>query len=76
MERTGSSNNGRFDNNASPEDILEAMEPGEIYSTSTLAGKTDIAQRTTRKYLDNLAEQGRVEKQKPNATTAIWIRSD
>ncbi|GAA0678810.1 hypothetical protein GCM10009020_28990 [Natronoarchaeum mannanilyticum] len=52
------------------------MEPDEIYSTSALADKTDIAQRTTRKYLDTLAEQGRVEKQKPNATTAIWIRRD
>ncbi|MFC6727261.1 hypothetical protein ACFQDG_01185 [Natronoarchaeum mannanilyticum] len=76
MERTRSTKNGRFDNDSSPHDILEVMEPDEIYSTSALADKTDIAQRTTRKYLDTLAEQGRVEKQKPNATTAIWIRRD
>jgi len=59
-----------------PEDILRVMERGEIYSTGTLADKTSIARRTALKYLNELAEQGRIEKEMPNANTAVWIRRE
>jgi|GEM_PF-6389822 response regulator of citrate/malate metabolism len=76
MERTRNTNNGRFNNAHAPEDILRVMERGEIYSTGTLADKTSIARRTALKYLNELAEQGRIEKEMPNANTAVWIRRE
>lgn len=76
MERQRDQNNGRIESThgRTPNDILNVMDRGEHYSTSDLADKVNIPARTARHYLDQLAERGRVEKEKINATTALWIR--
>lgn len=58
------------------EDVFDAMEPLEPYTTGELADIVDAPQRTVFNYLDDLAEQGRIRKKKPNPRSAIWIRTD
>lgn len=53
--------------------MLSAHEDhGEQFSTADLADKVDIPTQIARHYLGKLAEQGRVEREKINATTAFW----
>jgi predicted ArsR family transcriptional regulator len=76
MERQRDENSGRIEatHGRTPEDILSVMDRGDHYTTHDLADKVGIPARTARHYLDKLTDQGRVEKEKVNATTALWIR--
>lgn len=76
MERARNEDNGQYSRERSPEDILRVMERGEIYNTQTIADKTDIPKRTTLRYLTELAEQGRIEREEANSKASIWIRRE
>jgi DNA-binding IclR family transcriptional regulator len=67
-------NQGRFVASISAEDLLDEMEPLEPYMTAEVAGALDIPRRTAYKYLDELADDGRVRKKKPEPRRVIWIR--
>lgn len=71
MERN--TNNGRYRNGRTAEDIIDCMSRNANHTTTQLADATGIPRRTTLKYLNELAEDGKIEKQKPNVNTAIWI---
>jgi len=73
MKRTRN-NDGQYSRDRSPKILLEEMERGEIYSTKNLADAVNIPQRTALRYLNELAEKGRVEKQMLNEKTAMWAR--
>lgn len=58
------------------EGVFDAMEPLEPYTTGELADIVGAPRRTVYNYLDDLAEQGRIRKKKPNPRSAIWIRTE
>lgn len=70
------SKNGRFESEHGliPEDVLEAMEPLEPYTTGELADELDVPRRTVYNYLEELAEKNKIRKKKPEPRRAIWIR--
>lgn len=67
---------GRFESEHGlrPKDILEEMEPLEPYTTGELAGDLDIPRRTVYNYLEDLVEEDKIRKKKPEPRRAIWIR--
>jgi predicted transcriptional regulator len=56
------------------EDVFDSMEPLEPYSTAELADDLNAPRRTVYKYLNELAEEGRITKKKPNERRVIWMR--
>jgi len=56
------------------EDVFEAMEIHDPYTTGELADKLDIPRRTAYKYLDKLADEERIIKKKPEPRRVIWMR--
>lgn len=67
---------GQYVATRSPDDVLEAMEPLEPYTTGELADKLDWPRRTVYELLTTLEEQEDVRKKKPEPRRAIWIRPD
>lgn len=69
---------GRFESEhgVTIEDVLEAMEPLEPYTTAELADMLGAPRRTVFNHLDKLAEQERIRKKKPEPRTVIWIRTE
>lgn len=69
---------GRFtsEHNITPDDIYEAMEPFEPYTSREIADKLAIPRRTAYEFLDDLADTGRIRKKKPEPRRAIWVRTD
>lgn len=67
---------GRFEpeHGKTKEDVFNAMEHFEPYTTGELADTLDIPRRTVFNYLDDLAEEGRIKKKKPEPRRVIWIR--
>ena len=67
---------GRFQSSheITAEDILDAMEPLEPYTTGELAEQLEIPRRTAYKYLESLYESDKVRKKKPEPRRVIWIR--
>lgn len=56
------------------EDVFDAMEHLEPYTTGELASELGIPRRTAYHYLENLYESGKIDKKKPEERRAIWIR--
>lgn len=69
---------GRFeaDHQVSVSDVFDAMKPLEPYTTAELAELVGAPRRTILKYLDKLAEEGKIRKKKPEPRRAIWIRNE
>lgn len=67
---------GRFeaDHGIGPEDVFNEMEIHNPYTTSELAEKLGIPRRTAYKFLEELAENDRIVKKKPNPRRVIWMR--
>jgi DNA-binding IclR family transcriptional regulator len=65
---------GRFAADRDPADVLAVMEPMEPYKIGEVIDETGWPRRTVYQVLDELADEGKIRKKKPNATTAIWIR--
>lgn len=56
------------------EDVFEAMDPLEPYTTGELADKVGAPRRTVYHYLEQLYEENRIQKKKPEPRRAIWMR--
>lgn len=67
---------GRWVGEADPDEVFGRMQPLEPYTTGELADLLDIPRRTAYKYLEELANDGRIRKKKPEPRRAIWIRSE
>lgn len=69
---------GRFvsEHGISVDDVFKSMDPLEPYTTAELAESLDVPRRTVYKYLEELAESGRIQKKKPNERRVIWMRGD
>jgi len=65
---------GRFTDSRSRDDVFEAMDIGEPYTTSELADTLGVPRRTMYNILSDLHEIGRIRKKKPEERRAIWIR--
>lgn len=65
---------GRWVGDAGPDEVFDRMEPLEPYGTGELAKNLGIPRRTAYKYLQELADEGRIRKKKPEPKHAIWIR--
>lgn len=67
---------GRFESEhgVTVEEVFEAMEEAEPYTTGELADMVGAPRRTVYNYLEELAEQDRIRKKKPEPRRAIWIR--
>lgn len=78
MPETNRNEQGRFESEhgITVEDVFEAMEPLEPYTTGELADMLSAPRRTVFKYLEELAEQERIRKKKPGPRSAIWIRAE
>lgn len=78
MQRNQRNGKGRFESEhgVTTEDVFEAMEPLEPYTTGELAKMVEVPRRTVFNYLEELAEQDRIRKKKPEPRRAIWIRRD
>lgn len=68
--------NGRFESEhgLTTDDVFERMDPLEPYTTGELAEVLDAPRRSVYNYLEQLAEEGRIRKKKPEPRRAIWIR--
>jgi predicted transcriptional regulator len=69
---------GRFEaeHEVTKDDVFEKMEPLEPYTTGELAEKADAPRRTIYHYLEELYEEGRIQKKKPEPRRAIWMRGN
>lgn len=78
MPEANRNEEGRFESEhgIAVEDVFNAMEPLEPYTTGELANMLGAPRRTVYNYLEELAEQGRIRKKKPEPKRAIWIRTD
>lgn len=56
------------------EDVYQAMDHLEPYTTGELAETLDIPRRTAYNYLESLHEEGRISKKKPEPRRVIWVR--
>lgn len=56
-----------------PQDLLDAMDVGEPYTTGELADRLSWPTRSTYHVLDGLADDGKVWKKKPDPRRAIWM---
>lgn len=76
QDQRGRNSRGRYESehDLTKEDLLDAMEPLEPYTTGELAESLGIPRRTAYNYLEDLAEHGRIRKKKPEPRRAIWIR--
>ena len=74
MSNQPRSEQGRFQRQRDPEDVLDAMDPGEPYVTSELADTLEWPRRTVYEALDELHEGERVVKKQANARAVMWIR--
>ncbi|RBI60518.1 hypothetical protein DMJ13_18695 [halophilic archaeon] len=67
---------GEFVQERKPEDVLEVIEPLEPYMTSEVADALDWPRRSAFNVLDDLADEGKIRKKKPEARRVIWIREE
>ena len=69
-------NEGRFESEhgVGIEDVFEAMEIHNPYTTGEIADELGIPRRTAYKYLETLAENDRIRKKKPEPRRVIWMR--
>lgn len=67
---------GRFTSDVGKEDIYRAMDRLEPYTTRELANRVGCSRRAALNYLDELANEERVRKKKPEPRRSIWIRED
>lgn len=76
MTQKGRAEDGRYESEhgVTPDQVLEQMEHLEPYTTSELAEATGAPRRTVYNYLEELAENDKIRKKKPNERQAIWIR--
>lgn len=67
---------GRFEKShgISKTDVFQAMEPLIPYTTGELAKVVGAPRRTVFNYLEQLHEEDRVRKKKPEPRRAIWMR--
>lgn len=56
------------------EDVFEAMDPLEPYTTGELAENVGAPRRTVYHYLEQLYEENRINKKKPDPRRVIWMR--
>jgi predicted transcriptional regulator len=66
----------RAEHEIRPEDVFDAMDSLEPYTTRELADTLDVPRRTVYNYLNELAKSGRIRKKKTEPRRAIWIRED
>lgn len=64
---------GRFAADRDPADVLAVMEPMEPYTIGEVIDATGWPRRTVFQVLDELADEGKIRKKKPNPTSAIWM---
>jgi len=76
VNQTDRNEKGRFESghDVSSEDVFEAMEIHNPYTTGELADELDIPRRTAYKYLEQLADEDRILKKKPEPRRVIWMR--
>lgn len=67
---------GRYESahGISEDDVFDAMDSHEPYTTGELAEKLDIPRRTAYKYLETLAGEDKIVKKKPEPRRAIWMK--
>lgn len=58
----------------SKEDIFEFMNQLEPYTTREIAEEFDAPRRTVYNYLEELHEEGKIRKKKPDPRSAVWFR--
>jgi hypothetical protein len=56
------------------EQVYEAMEPLEPYTTGELASLLDTTRQAIRKVLDALAGERKIRKKEPEPERVIWVR--
>lgn len=78
MPNTNRNELGQFESghDITSDDVFEAMEPLEPYTTGELSEMLGAPRRSVYNYLEKLAEQGQIRKKKPEPRRAIWIRVD
>jgi hypothetical protein len=69
-------NAGQFVKTRSPDDVYDAMNPAEPYTTGELTDVLGWPQRSVYQALDDLANAGEIRKKKTGPRQAIWIRPE
>lgn len=67
---------GQYVATRSPDEVLDAMDVLEPYTTGELAGELGWPRRTVYELLSTLEEREDVRKKKPEPRRAIWIRPE
>ncbi|POG56791.1 helix-turn-helix domain-containing protein [Haloferax marisrubri] len=66
---------GQFTTRMSLEDVLAGMTVYEPYTASELGDKLGLPRTTTNYYLNQLHNQGEVQKKKFHATRVVWMKT-
>lgn len=74
MSERPRSEQGRFTRQRDPQEVFDAMEPGEPYVTSELADSLGWPRRTVYKALTELCEADKVVKKQANQRSVMWTR--
>lgn len=73
-ENTARDESGQFVTTRSPTDVLDVMESLEPYTTGELADVLGWPRRSVYQALQELADEDRIRKKKPEPRRAIWMR--
>ncbi|WP_254841117.1 winged helix-turn-helix domain-containing protein [Natronomonas marina] len=66
--------NGTWEPETEPEEILDVMRPVEPYGTTEIAELLDLPQSTANYRLNKLADEGVIRKKKLHGQTVAWYR--
>lgn len=67
---------GRYtsDHGVTKQNLLDFMNELEPYTTRELANEFDAPRRTIYNYLEELYDEGKLRKKKPDPRSAVWFR--
>jgi len=74
MSNPNSDDPSSDDDEPSPDDVYESMDPLEPYTTGELANRLDTSKGLVRSVLNKLAGTDKIRKKEPEPSRAIWIR--
>lgn len=67
---------GRFEDKVSEKDLLSMFEKGEPVSATEVADRFEISNRAALNNLENLQEEGIIERKSVGSRAVVWWRQE
>jgi predicted transcriptional regulator len=75
-ERNEESGRFKSEHGVTKKDVFEFMEGLEPYSTREIAEGLGAPRRTVYNFLEELHQEGKIRKKKPDPRSAVWFRGN